>query len=296
MQALNDSGYLMEQEVASTLEGLGYGVQANCPFEDIDEGKSREMDVRAVRSIARNEERRVAALFEIIVECKNSANPFVFIGRPKTVGDDLYSPDEYRFFIPEYEASKQAENRTRRVQLTPAFRHRGFNKVHYAYKRPEKAVQFCRIDRKGAAWHANHAGLYDAIFYPMAKAVESRRKQVKSFPDALGWRYMCFFVPLVVVSGDIFWVDSGVSAPTPEARSYVTFRRQLMSKNLSGAFTLDFVRQDYLAQFVEQCLGPIAALASELVLDRSDFLCKQAIPWDPIARHGRRTRIRGTAY
>ncbi|WOH62882.1 hypothetical protein [Bradyrhizobium sp. BWA-3-5] len=166
------------------------------------------------------------------------------------------------------------------VQLTEPFHHLGFSKVHYAYQRPEKAVQFCRIDRKGSGWHANHAGLYDAIFFPMAKAVNSRVKEVPRQPRDNEWHYLWFFVPLVVVSGDIFWVHSMQETPAPEVRPYVTFRLQLRSKTLSGTFSIDFVRQDYLAEFESACLGSIAERAARLVNDEPDLILKKEIAWD----------------
>ncbi|TWI73607.1 hypothetical protein IQ16_01745 [Bradyrhizobium huanghuaihaiense] len=280
MEALNDSGYLMEQEVATVLEGLGYHVQTNFPFEDIDEGKSREMDVRAIKTIARNEARKLSCVFEIIVECKNSSNPFVFIGRPKTAADQRLAPEEYVFFTRWYETHKPVGKGGSSVQLTEPFHHLGFPNVHYAYQRPEKAVQFCRVDRKGSGWHANHAGLYDAIFFPMAKAVSSRMKEIPREPRHDEWRYLWFFVPLVVVSSDIYWVDSMQQAPTPEVRPYVTFRRQLRSKTLNGSFSVDFVRQDYLAWFDTACLGRIAEHAAMLVNEEPDLVLKKEIAWD----------------
>ena len=55
------------------------------------------------------------------------------------------------------------------------FAHIGFDQVHTEH---QKAVQFCRIDRKGGGWHTNHDGLYVAMFYPMAKAVTARKSEV----------------------------------------------------------------------------------------------------------------------
>ena len=50
--ALSQSGYLIEQHVATQLEALDLHVWTNWAFEDIDEGKSREIDMRAVKRIA----------------------------------------------------------------------------------------------------------------------------------------------------------------------------------------------------------------------------------------------------
>ena len=40
--ALKQSGYLMEQQVATQLQALDFHVWTNWAFEDVDEGKSRE--------------------------------------------------------------------------------------------------------------------------------------------------------------------------------------------------------------------------------------------------------------
>jgi hypothetical protein len=96
----------MEQEVATQLEAVGYHVNTNRAYEDSDEGKSREIDVLATKRIAYNEKEKLAAFVEIIAECKNSANPFVFVGRPKNQTDNQRAPLEYAFPIAKYESRK----------------------------------------------------------------------------------------------------------------------------------------------------------------------------------------------
>ncbi len=60
LAAIRESGYLMEQEVASVLEGLGFHVQTNRAFEDVDEGKSRELDVAAVSRVHSDDTNKVS--------------------------------------------------------------------------------------------------------------------------------------------------------------------------------------------------------------------------------------------
>ena len=74
IDALRQSGYLMEQEVATQLEALEFHASTNLAFEDIEEGKSREIDVRAIKGVAHNEEKKLSAFVEILAECKNSRN------------------------------------------------------------------------------------------------------------------------------------------------------------------------------------------------------------------------------
>ena len=47
--ALQASGYLFEQEVATSLENLGFHVETNSAFLDRELEKSRELDIRAVK-------------------------------------------------------------------------------------------------------------------------------------------------------------------------------------------------------------------------------------------------------
>ena len=94
VDALKQSGYLMEQEVATQLEALDFHVSTNLAYEDIEERKSREIDVSAIKKVAHNEEKNLSAFVEIIAECKNSTNPFVFIGRPKNQTDNQHPPQE----------------------------------------------------------------------------------------------------------------------------------------------------------------------------------------------------------
>jgi hypothetical protein len=82
MAPINASRYLMEQEVATLLEHRGLHVRTNVAFEDPEEGKSREIDVIAIQRVAIDEDAKLAAYVELLVECKNNTNPFVFIARP----------------------------------------------------------------------------------------------------------------------------------------------------------------------------------------------------------------------
>ena len=260
--ALRQSGYLMEQQVATQLEALGLHVWTNWAFEDIDEGKSREMDVRAIRRVAHNEEKKVSAFIEIIGECKNNSNPLVFIGRPKSHLDSLYAPEE--LVLPTMDKE--------------AFFHLGFDQVHYGFASEVKAVQFCRIDRKGKNWHANHGGLYDSIFYPLAKAFTARKREVLKDHRRSEWRYFWFFVPLLVTSGNIFLVDSTSAEPIPEEKNYITFKRDIQSEKVQGTFAVDFIRQSQLEQYFIECLQPLIDKMVYLTMSDPDFVLKQKSP------------------
>ena len=248
--ALNQSGYLMEQRVATQLEALDLYVWTSWAFEDIDEGKSREIDLRAIKRVALNEEKKIGAFVEILCECKNNSNPLVFISRPKSDVDRVHPPEE--LVLPGMGGR--------------AFFNLGFDEVHYDFASQKKAVQFCRIDRKGKNWHANHGGLYDSIFYPMAKAVAGRKREILKTYHPSRVRYLWLFVPIVVTSSDIFVVDSTAAEPILEVKNYVTFTRDIQSEKLKGTFALNFVRQSHLEQFFAECLQPLIDKMVELTM------------------------------
>lgn len=280
IDALRKSGYLMEQEVASQLEAFDFHVFPNQAFEDIEEGKSREIDVVARKRVAHSEESKLSAFVEIVAECKNNTNPFIFIGRPKNQTDNLRAPQEYVFPLESYEAQEEPGTIRRRTSYKSPFFHLGFDKVHYDYAKDMKAVQFCRIYRKGKEWQANHGGLYDSIFYPIAKAVTSSKQEQVDFNRSSDWGCFWFIFPMVIVSGDIYYVDSTIPNPVPESRGHVNFKRQIQSEKLNGVFAVDFVRQDQIGAFVSDCLNPLASKVADLVTDHANFVWKRSIPWE----------------
>ena len=268
--AIRRSGYLMEQEVGTQLENLGFHVWTNWAFEDADEGKSREIDVRAVKRVVINEEAKLAAFVEAIVECKNNAYPFVFIGRPKNELDRRDAPNELMFPLQEYRAEKPINQTATHVLNNEAFFHLGFHKLHYAFTKDSKAVQFCRIERKGKRWHADHGGMYDALFYPLAKAVTARKHEVTRPWRSGDWRYFNFFIPMVVVNGDIYYVDSTKNVPEPTKTFHVSFKREIQSEKLKGTFAIDFVQQSQLELFFGNCIQPLIDKMVDLVTNHPD--------------------------
>ena len=280
VNALKNSGYLMEQEVATQLEALNFHVFTNQAFEDIEEGKSREIDVVATKRLAHSEEKKLSAFVEIIVECKNSRNPFVFLGRPKSEADYQQAPQGLVYPIAEYEAKEEKGTIGRLTRYKSPFFHLGLDKLHYDFVKKEKAVQFCRIYRKGKNWQADHGGLYDSIFYPIAKALTNSKQRELKYNRSGDWRCFWFIFPLVIVSSDIYYLDSTKVHPVPVRRAHVTFKRQIQSARLNGIFAVDFVRQDQIEAFVSDCLNPLASKAADLVTNNADFVLRKEIPWE----------------
>ena len=192
----------------------------------------------------------------------------------------MYGPEELVFPFTNYREQRELSSNRTETRDKDAFFHLGFDQVHHAFTSEMKAVQFCRIDRRGKNWHADQGGLYDAIFYPMAKALASRKREMRESTRRSDWRYFWFFAPIVVTSGDIFFVDSTAATPVPEERNYITFKREIQSGNVKGTFSIDFIRQDQLEQFYSDCLQPLIAKVVDLTMHKADYVLNQDIPWN----------------
>jgi hypothetical protein len=257
MEAVKASGFLMEQEVATKIEDRGFHVHPARAFEDPDEGKSREIDVWAIRRFIHDEERKLNAYSELIVECKNNNNPYVFITRRKSEADDHFGPPELSFPLEKFEAKKDLGGGRARVRYIYPFDEYGFKEVHPFYQFGNKAVQFCRIDRNGGSWSANHGGLYDAMFLPILKALKSRQADIKPRSIKEEWKTAWFFYPIIVVRGKLLEVDSMAAEPKPVEVPMIPFVRHMKSKKIEGRYLVYFVNEDALPRFIETAVDPM---------------------------------------
>ena len=260
--ALRASGYLFEQEVATLLETLGFHVETNSAFLDLELEKSRELDVRAIKVIHDDKENHLQVIVELLVECKDAEAPFVFVTRSKNVRE-IHNPKPTEYLFPRREYTRHLTAKT--FQEVPAFLHFDLPTHHYYYREAEKATQFAKIVRKGSEWQATHEGVYDSLILPMAKALEARRLAVKDMVKGSIHRSVWLFFPIVVLSGSLLSVKAGEKPVAVTHRKRVSFVRELQSEVLSGHYLTDFVTFESLQSFVElellQFAGQVAELA-----------------------------------
>lgn len=261
LAAIRKSGYLMEQEVASALEALGFHVQTNRAFEDVDEGKSRELDVAAVSGVHSDDTNKVAVFVELLCECKNSTNPFVFLLRPRTEADNHRNVEE--ILLPRTVFHVPIEGRPNTMQSMAAIDYLGIRGLRHQTNEKLKAVQFAKIVRDKSQWVANHAGLYDAIFYPLVKALLARRREISGRKG--DWRYVWLFSPVVVTSGSLYVLDTTVQAPVPAQVDNVSFTRHIKDGQIDGHFTIEFVTQKWLCDYVTSRVAPFGENVASLV-------------------------------
>ncbi|WGK88340.1 hypothetical protein [Pseudomonas migulae] len=269
LTALEKSGFLFEQEIATALENNGFHVETSWPYLDQDTKKSREIDLRAVKTFLHNEELKIQVFAEILVECKDSSSPFVFLERQKNKRELTASrPKEYVFPRKTYRKNV-SDNSFKEV---PAFAHLGLASSHYYFNEPSKTTQFSKVVRKGSDWVANHEGIYDSLFLPIAKALDARVKSLPSSGQTGDWRIVWLFFPVVVLRDHLMTLTVTGQDKCLTEKGRITFVRNLDSDILKGDYLVDFVTSEYLQSYIDNDVGKFASAVAELGLSSPSLL------------------------
>jgi hypothetical protein len=271
LKAVTESGFLMEQEVASTLENLKFHVSTNVAFEDSEEGKSRETDVFAFKRFYFNESSKIIIDIIFLCECKNNTNPFVFISRKKNATDRNFIPNG--IVLAKDELHIPIESRPNTFSIQKAFKVLQLNDYHHYFKTEQKAVQFCKIIRQGKDFKAQHDGIYDGIFIPLAKAFEAKRKEVQN--NTYSHNVISLIYPMVILNSEIYDIDS--DSPKPEEKQYISFKREIKSKQLKGQFLIEFINKRAIEEFYQNEVLPFANRLLEIAENNPEKLTNKPV-------------------
>lgn len=246
-EALDKSGYLFEQKVATVIEEFGFHANTNKAFLDPEENKSREIDVVAhkeVFKIKNNINPPAYGICYINCECKNSKTPLVFITRKKGDIDKNYTPNGIHLVYNYYFKSIASS----RITPLDAFHYLQLHEHHYATKSDTQAVQICKIIQNGKKVEAQHGGIIEGFIYPLIKSQKIWEAQTPRTNDEK--IYCRLFFNLVVVSSQLFTIDSNDDNAMPVETDYVPFIREIQNKDLKGKFLITFVTFSGLKKFL----------------------------------------------
>lgn len=254
IKAINDSGYLFEQEIASVFENNNFYIQTNVAFNDTDENKSREIDVMCYKRVFYDEDRKISIGIRILCECKNNASPFVFICRNKNEVDKRYSPPNFIFPKKEYE--KPVEGKPKSFYRISGFKYYEIDNI-FPYSASEtKATQFCKIIRKGKDWCAFHDGIYDSILLPIIKCLEFYKKEDSPMTSNTEWKNFIVYYPIVVLNSDIYSVDTHIDKETINKNEFISFTREINSTKIKDKYLVDFVTKEGLQNYIKNYINP----------------------------------------
>jgi hypothetical protein len=249
--ALSHTGFLLEHQVSQFLREYHYDTEINYAYPDPDSGKSREVDVRAY--LEHFIQRQPAAVFlmaELIIECKNSPNPFVLVGerghhkfyRNESV---FISFDPLGLKFPNCKPGESVDDVLRLQHLPGSISKDDF--IGY---------QLVRMHRQSGNWRADNSSIYDSILYPLAKAWQYsilQRQDDEEVDEVPLWNspFIEFIFPIIVTAGPVYAVNVGDDGPEVNQVRWATLQRTFRSSDVSGEFRADVVSFAHLREYLE---------------------------------------------
>ncbi|KFC21207.1 hypothetical protein [Epilithonimonas lactis] len=267
LNAINESGYLFEQEIGSIIEKFGFNIQTNSAFKDIEEEKSREIDVTGYKRFYFDEENKISIGIRILCECKNNKNPFVFITRNKGKIDNSYSPPN--FLYPKDEYMIPTDDGQNSFYRRDGFIYYNLKEIFPYNLDDSKAVQFCKLVQKNKEWNAFHDGIYDSILLPLSKCLEYYKSKDKAIRSETWKNYIIYF-PIVVLNSKIFSIDSHIDINKVNEIGNISFTREIESKKQNNKYLIDFITKENLESFLENHINNFAEKFKEYIVSKYD--------------------------
>jgi len=252
-EAIERSGYLMEQEIAKFMKQEKFLVAPNYSFRDTETDSSKEIDILAILfdDIVTDEGYVGYIYFYLVIEVKN-IEPVVCFTH--------YDTSNTGFFhfsgVPKYIWNKQNKEKDLLDFLE-------INKFHHYYRIDKIATQFCIISEKRgrkssnqeyrASHHfGNNRNLYEELVVPLIKIIEYEKeinKNILEFdqPEPI---HLFFYYPIAVVKG-LFECCAGDVEPIYKKVQKVNFVRRYVSKKISGSYRIDICDKKGLERIIK---------------------------------------------
>lgn len=283
IQALRDAGWLLEQDTAASLEAGGFRAVTGKAFPDPDNPTtSREVDVHGYRQLFRSEELTFEVGARILAECKQSALPYVVIGRPANPYDLGRERKEQHFRFPHVEVER-VELGGGKAQLRSVSA-REYLRLDSIPGNPWEprflASQMTRLDRK-KTWLADNRGIFDSLVYPLAKAVThfrllSNRSSYVHHKPGQEWASIDFYYPIIVTSAALFAVYVATEPVAAVEVPWATMAREIKAAKIDGKFNIDVVTYAALSRYLDERVNKFCDEVAELaVADPRRFVTHQ---------------------
>lgn len=255
-KAIEQSGYLLEQRICPMIERFGFLTTPNEQYQDQDTGKSREIDVHAIKlnSLFRNE---YTDTFEtiLLIGCKNNSTPVVFFTQKNPIPESVLGEVVLNGY-PDGINEKEPEGV---ISIEDYFH---FEKFHPNYKVKWIARQFCQMrpkvigkgsPKENIEWEVSHEGLYESI-ESLAKATNYFSSELKNSivleEDSKDFIHLGMIYPILLFAGQIFECRIIGKKYTLFERSHLTFYKTFQSKTLEGTYHIDVIQENYLPKLL----------------------------------------------
>jgi len=257
-QAINRSGYFIEQRVKVALEKEGYYVETNRAYPDPGTNTSREYDIFAIKPfrLFRGEPGGLASV--IVCECQNNGQPVTFFGSdpPFTL---MFQEGVKCSGLPVV-----VWNRNGFQSLSSVFR---FETLFHQYRSPV-AKQYCSFfaPRNKGGWVASHPDEQHQSFTTLVNAVETVVSQ--HYDNNLEPPHpavdLQIYYPLLVLQGGLYRARQSRRDVMLREAKYVQFLRQFWRNGQPSAYQIDVIQESHLRAYLKLVDSEIRALRKRL--------------------------------
>lgn len=153
-------------------------------------------------------------------------------------------------FFQKKEYQRPIEGKPNSYHVYNGFQFFDLQKAYPYSQKDTKAVQFCKIIRKGKEWCAFHDGIYDSILLPIIKCLEFYKKQ-DGYSNS-EWQYYTIFFPIVVLNSDLYSINSHINPDDINKVEYIHFTWDVNYKKIKNNYLIDFVTKKGLTEYIEK--------------------------------------------
>jgi len=265
--AIERSGYLLEQRLESILIEEGYFVQMNPAFPDSETGKSREIDVSALSAIQVYRKGYNFVFPTLLCECENNSQPIVFFTKESPISF-LHHQEVKVSGIP---VKLWQENGY--ISLSEFI---GMERFHH-YCKGAIATQYCtyQLKKDKSSWIAFHSeeqhdtfsSLIKALEYEIAKHFEDWGLPKKATKEEVNIQ---IYYPLVILQGSLYSASLGNNRLTLRKSKHVQFRKEffLPRSNKVETYQIDVISEEYLRNYLK-------IIESEMIKTKKAFQRKR---------------------
>ena len=289
--AINRSGYLLEQRVEQILTKRGYYVETNPVFPDPDTGKSREFDISALSATRIYKGGYNFVFPALICECENNAQPIAFFVKESPIS-----------FLHHYEVKVSGIpvkfwQKDGYISFSDFTGMKGFH--HYC--KGKIATQYCtfQLKKDKSSWIALHDeehhntfnSLIKALDYEIAKHFDGWHPPGKLDEEEVNIQ---IYYSLVILQGELFTAVLKRKGLTLNKAKHIQFRKEIFSARINEVETyqIDVISEEYLSTYLKMVESEIETIKKIFQRKKKEVLASI----DKIVEEARKKRKKIKSY
>jgi hypothetical protein len=263
IKAIESSGYPLQGIVAANLE-QHFDITEEWGYRDRDTKEPRSLDLFAARDLAELTGQAAKAGLILLIECKRSAQPFVFF------------KDVTRRVIPSFpgiaglngDGIMVQDDIDRRVIVHGA-KVLGLDRLPFVDSGPAICSAFSKADQPGEKMKLSGEEIFKGLVLPLVKAFDHARS-IHSFggkpPD------LSLILNVSILDAPMVLVPNPSNIDNPVLTPWVRLVRQEVGEHGSRHYGIDVVHVDFLSSFISEHILPFAQEFSRRIGQRADLL------------------------